>query len=135
MKINTVILEKFLRRAWSRSTSADSVNWSFENPAYGQCAITAVLLSELFNMQIKKVWLDDENWNHYFNYDASSGYTYDLTQSQFAGKVINYNHGESVTIDYILNSEGAKAHKTKERYEILKKNFIYYMTKGLGIIS
>ncbi len=37
-------LQKLLRKAWTRETSADPENWTPENPARNQCGVTALMV-------------------------------------------------------------------------------------------
>src|ERR1700724_3464771 len=36
-----------LAQAWSRDTSSDAEHWSASNPAWGQCAVTALIVQDL----------------------------------------------------------------------------------------
>lgn len=45
-------LEAAIRAAWGRETSDDPDEWSEENPARGQCAVTALLVRELLGGEI-----------------------------------------------------------------------------------
>jgi hypothetical protein len=74
-----------IRSAWSRETSDDPDEWSAENPARGQCAVTALLVRDLLGGEIlianvvrdgRRV--DRHAWNR-----LPSGLDLDLTRSQF----------------------------------------------------
>ena len=45
-------LEEAIRSAWDRETSDDPDQWSAENPARGQCAVTALLVRALLGGDI-----------------------------------------------------------------------------------
>lgn len=45
----------YLRAAWSRETSADPKNWTLENPAWGQCAVSALALEHFFEGEILRL--------------------------------------------------------------------------------
>lgn len=87
-------LETAIEGSWDASTSADPDNWDDDNPAYGQCAVTALVVQELMGGDI--VWRDaviddpaekddyfdeDDHVSHYFN--EIDGETIDLTRQQF----------------------------------------------------
>lgn len=65
-----------LRRAWSRETA---VQWSAENPANGQCNVTAAVVHDLFGGEILRTRMPGL-W-HYYN--RIGGQRMDLTDSQF----------------------------------------------------
>ncbi|MEM7642657.1 MAG: hypothetical protein AAF366_09020 [Pseudomonadota bacterium] len=65
-----------LATAWSRETA---VQWSPENPANGQCNVTAAVVADLFGLEILRTELGDV-W-HYYN--RADGRRVDLTDSQF----------------------------------------------------
>ena len=66
-----------LRQAWS-PTSAQQ--WTAENPAAGQCNVTALLVFELFGGELLKTPLPEGD--HFYN--RIDGCRYDFTDSQFA---------------------------------------------------
>ena len=77
--------EAAIRAAWGRDTSDDPEEWSEENPARGQCAVTALLVRELFGGEIlianvlrEGRRVDRHAWNR-----LPSGLTLDLTREQF----------------------------------------------------
>ncbi len=74
------IIELAIRQAWAADTSYWPTYWSEENPALGQCAVTALIIQahlggDLRRGQIGRV-------SHYWNI-LSSGRVVDLTRDQF----------------------------------------------------
>ena len=65
---------------WSIETSG---NWLADNPARGQCNVTALLINELFGGEILKTSLPEGD--HFYN--RIGGERIDLTASQFDGPV------------------------------------------------
>jgi hypothetical protein len=65
-----------LRRCWSLDTSSQ---WLPENPARGQCNVTALVVCDHFGGEILKTPVGEE-W-HFYNRVA--GTVYDLTAEQF----------------------------------------------------
>jgi hypothetical protein len=77
--------EAVIRGAWARDTSDDPDEWSEANPARGQCAVTALLVRELFggdilvaNVLRQGRRVERHAWNR-----LPSGVTIDLTREQF----------------------------------------------------
>jgi GNAT superfamily N-acetyltransferase len=78
-------LERAIRSAWSAETSADPDEWSEENPARGQCDVTALLVRELLGGEIliANVIRDGERVERHGWNRLASGLVVDLTRSQF----------------------------------------------------
>ena len=85
-------LERVIRAAWGYDTSEDPDEWSTDNPARGQCAVTALLIRDLFGGDILIATVfpsagpprERHAWNR-----LPSGIEVDLTADQF-------RNGESV---------------------------------------
>lgn len=73
-------LEAALRESWTGSTSADSTRWSPNNPAWGQCAVTALLVQDHLGGELLRGVVDGVS--HYFN-RLPDGSLVDLTREQF----------------------------------------------------
>jgi hypothetical protein len=79
-------LELVIRAAWSRDTSEDPDEWSAENPARGQCAVTALVVRDLLGGDILIATVlpasgqpqERHAWNR-----LPSGLAVDLTGDQF----------------------------------------------------
>lgn len=69
-----------LRRAWSSATSS---RWTTDNPANGQCSVTALLLHERFGGELLKTRIGAAD--HFYNRIA--GQRVDLTADQFADPI------------------------------------------------
>ena len=107
-----------LERAWTRETSSDPEHWSEENPAWGQCAITALLAQDLFGGQLLRAMIQGQN--HYWNL-LPNGAELDLTRQQF-GPNPSLDPGEVPKIrdrEYVLSFPA-----TVKRYELLKQNIL-----------
>ena len=74
------VLTKALEKSWRRETSYDPSNWSNENPAWGQCAVTAAIVQEFLG----GILLSGEinGIEHYWNL-LPGGRELDLTKRQF----------------------------------------------------
>jgi hypothetical protein len=86
--------------AWS---SASSTLWRLDNPAAGQCSVTALLLQELLGGRILKTRVGSA-W-HYYN-DLGDG-RLDLTASQFAAP-IPYDDVETDRTDAMSDTSPAQ---------------------------
>ena len=110
-------LLKFLPFCWDAQTSSDPDNWEpDENPAWGQCAVTALVVQDHLGGEILRASLEDVAGysrlrSHYWN-ELPSGDQIDFTQSQFsvdAYKAIP--EGSPSSREYLLSNED-----TKRRY-------------------
>ncbi|MCK1541114.1 hypothetical protein IVA87_26865 [Bradyrhizobium sp. 147] len=70
-----------LRKAWSSSTASQ---WTADNPAAGQCNVTALLIHELFGGQLLRTPLPAAD--HFYN--RIEGVRYDFTASQFDRPIV-----------------------------------------------
>jgi hypothetical protein len=119
-------LEYMLGTAWSKETSSDPDNWTPENPSWGQCAVTALVVQDQFGGELR--WAeaqlpDGGTVSHYFNKlvaDASGEeQEVDLTRQQFpegtiVGEGVPKPKEFSSTREYVLSYP-----VTRERYERL----------------
>jgi hypothetical protein len=69
-------VQSALRKAWSLSTASQ---WTADNPAAGQCNVTALLIHELFGGNLLKTPLPAGE--HFYN--RIEGRRHDFTASQF----------------------------------------------------
>lgn len=70
-----------LRKSWSLATARQ---WTTENPAAGQCSVTALLVYDFFGGELLKTPLSDGD--HLYN--RIGGCRYDFTDSQFSQPII-----------------------------------------------
>ncbi len=115
-------IEMFIRGSWSADTASPScvASWSALNPSLGQCAVTALLVQDLWGGQLIRTVVAGQG-SHYYN-RLPDGQEIDLTRNQFPpGTVIP--PGEPVDRAYVLDSEGAVRARTAERYRVLKARF------------
>lgn len=95
-----------LIKSWSIETSS---KWTIENPAKGQCGVTALVVQDIYGGELKKTKVRAA-W-HFYNF--IEGQRIDFTEAQFNGK-LNYMDMES-------NREEAFADTNERQYSILKK--------------
>lgn len=103
------VLARALRRAWWASTSATPEEWSPNNPARGQCAVTALVVQDHYGGRLCRAIVNGEA--HYWNV-LEDGTEIDLTKDQFdkfAPSEVEFRHR-----DYVLSFA-----ETRARYELL----------------
>lgn len=104
------VLAEALRQAWGRDTSADPDGWSVENPSWGQCAVTALVIQDVLGGELLRC--EAPTGSHYWN-RLPDGREIDLTREQF-------KHGlDAVNVerrdrDYVLSFAA-----TRGRYHAL----------------
>lgn len=104
-----ITLSKVLFKAWSIKTSS---KWIKQNPAKGQCGVTALVVNDLLEGQIFKTKVDG-SW-HYYN--CIHGKRHDFTHSQFE---------TSIQYDDLLSSRSEAFLDTNEtQYRTLKDSVL-----------
>lgn len=108
-------LFSILLKVWCKETAYPSCQKDFDgnnDPTYGQCAITATLVYDLFGGTIHKIRTD--GGTHYFN--RINGHYIDLTKDQFDlyGIPVQYEPNEVVSREYC-----GKNKDTNKRYKLL----------------
>ena len=76
-KFNEQIVRSALLKSWSLDTAKQ---WSKENPANGQCNVTAAVIYDLFGGEILRTPLSGGLYHYYNKIDGKIA---DLTDSQF----------------------------------------------------
>ena len=109
--------ESILQKSWSKKTCYPPLQkgWSINNPALGQCAITALIVQDYLGGKL----LYCKHSQHYWN-KLPDGREIDLTRSQFSQDV-KICFDEEKTREFILKNKSAKEALTLERYTILKQ--------------
>ncbi|WP_455685170.1 YunG family protein [Sutcliffiella horikoshii] len=109
--INEKNLIDVLFESWSKTTSS---KWCPENPAKGQCGVTALVVQDFLGGEIVKT-LMPKGWHFYNKVD---GIRYDYTSSQF-DKGVHYS-------DIPSNRAEAFQDTNLEQYLTLKQNVLSY---------
>ncbi|MBO1578641.1 hypothetical protein [Bacillus sp. XF8] len=105
-------VHEVLIKSWSLETSS---KWTIENPAKGQCGVTALVIHDLFGGDIKKTQVG-EAW-HFYN--VINGKRYDFTQAQFFEEI--------AYMDITSNREEAFADTNERQYDSLKQKVHIFM--------
>ena len=124
-------LELALGESWNSETSLDVNNWTKANPAWGQCAVTALIVNDYLGGEI--VWAsarlpDGKELSHYFN--KINNEEKDFTRKQFPEGTqvptgVPKTKQFSSTREYVLSFEA-----TRIRYELLKSRVKDYLQKN-----
>lgn len=126
-KIDTIDdLFGILLEVWCKETAYPSCqkDYNRENdPTYGQCAITAMLVYDMFGGTIHKIRVTGGG-THYFN--QINGHYIDLTSDQFAlyNIPVSYDSNEAVLREYC-----GKNADTKNRYLLLVQSVSAWLSK------
>lgn len=109
-------LYELLRKSWAIETSYDPKRWTISNPAYGQCAISSLIVQDYFSGRILLGYV--ANNHHYYN-ELPNRIEFDTTREQFNGCMYITDVMES-SRGYLLSSAD-----TKKRYLLLKEKVEY----------
>lgn len=119
--MNIENLRVILIQSWSAETAQG--DWDPNNPATGQCAITALIVQDYFGGELLRC-KTKLGKSHYWN-RLPDGAELDLTESQFEiGSDMPIKNDYLVrTREYVLSFPG-----TARRYTLLKKNIERVLT-------
>ena len=108
-------LKLAIERSWGPDTSSDPAKWSESNRAYGQCAVTALVIQDFFGGNLLRVEASgpDEKVSHYYN-RLRDGNIIDLTRRQFK-EGTKFSDPEHREREYVLSYPA-----TASRYEVLR---------------
>lgn len=108
-----------IREAWCRETASPGCveQWSEDNPSFGQCAVTALLIQEIYGGVLLRTYVEGFG-SHYYN-RFPHGTEVDLTRDQFPEGTI-VPPGEPRSMDRTCFSEPAVKACTMPRYRLLK---------------
>lgn len=117
--------ELAFEQSWSRQTAYPNCqnNWTTKNKALGQCAITALIIYDLFGGRMIYDKTNFHIWNE----------LPDKTQQDFSRKQFLRDRELTIykykTKEDILFDETGKRTKIDKRYKLLKKRFIKNLEK------
>jgi hypothetical protein len=125
---DVVRLEKAFELSWSRKTCfpANRDQWSITNKACGQCAVTVLVVNELYGGEIA---YDKEN-DHYWNI-LPDGSQQDFSRMQSSDETIHKMTAIKERKD-ILDSKGALNAQTPQRYMLLRDKVMQTLKKLSG---
>ena len=119
-----------LRKAWCKETAYPScqAEWVESDPSYGQCAITAMLVYDMFGGSIHRIRVNGGG-THYFN--KIDGHYIDLTIEQFDlyNIPVSYEPNEQMDRKYC-----GKNADTAKRYRLLVERIAAELERSQKII-
>ena len=115
-----------LRKCWNKDTAYPSCqsDWEPNDPSYGQCAITAMLVHKMFGGTIHRIRFNGGG-THYFN--KIDGHYIDLTREQFDLYNLPVSYEPNDEMDYHYCGKNAN---TRMRYELLVKRVSEYLANN-----
>ncbi len=110
-------LEQVIRDAWGPDTCdvKDPGEWSPDNPARGQCGVTAIVLKELIGGDLVRADVHAGTTRvggHYWN-RLPGGLDLDLTREQF-------NDREVVGVGWIVDQPPGPPRRCREQYDTFR---------------
>lgn len=120
------VIDAFVEGAWCRETASPAcqADWSDRNPAYGQCAVTALVfektLREDWGLACEILRAEVKGFGSHYWIRLPDGTEVDPTRDQFPpGTVIP--PGEPRTAASLVEGPRAEAARTRERAELLDR--------------
>lgn len=110
-------IQTTLEASWSRDTvdPENKNHWSVENKSLGQCAVTALVIHDMFGGRMIYDKANFHIWNEF-----SDGTQHDFTRSQFKDEKV-FSIYKYKSREDILYDERGKATGIFERYTLLKQ--------------
>lgn len=113
-------LEAALKASWAADTcspdDAERTGWSPENPAWGHCDITALLINDIFggDLVLGRVYAGAEQQGYHWWNRLDSGLDLDLTRSQFQS-------GQSIVGAELVKRPAERPKRRYDEYLLLRK--------------
>ena len=114
-----------LRKCWRADTAYPDCqkDWEASDPSYGQCAITAALVCDMFGGSIHRI-TNKGGGTHYFN--KINDKWVDLTYEQFTLWHDDYKETPNRTIP---RNRTCQTGSTRQRYVKLQQNMMVYLNQ------
>jgi hypothetical protein len=141
LEYDITLVLAILSKTWSKETSYSPNEWSEENPALGQCAISCILLKRIYpSLQIvrSKAYskVDGKEVSpHYYLEDPTTKKILDPTGSQYTTPVVYLGGHTEISVDMEMLSidDYLKLNlNTQGRYLKLMQNFIMKFKEVTG---
>src|SRR3989338_958114 len=129
-EINQLNLFQAIQKSWWMDTSADMENWSEDNPAWGQCAVTALTVQDFLGGEILRLDLTKHPdpkvavmRSHYFN--RINGEMLDVSSDQFGdiNRFYAFRSSNGIIVrnrHYFLKNQDTRSRYAHLRYNVAK---------------
>ncbi|WP_406295433.1 hypothetical protein OG948_09500 [Embleya sp. NBC_00888] len=122
---NLLVLDKALRASWAADTCSpdNQADWLPDNPAWGHCDITALIVHDIFggDLLLGEVHLNGDQYGFHWWNRLPSGIELDLTYEQF-------RQGQAVTEARVVQRPPGLPPRRCEEYLLLRDR----VSKHLG---
>ena len=111
-----------LRKSWSQETAFDANDWLPENPARGQCVVSALVVQDYLGGDLQRFEVQGNGFfeTHYVN--LLDGVVIDTTASQYSALSVTLTPTPTDLKGFASIREKRLAdNSTRERYELLGK--------------
>lgn len=143
-EINQLYLFQAISKSWTRDTSADHEGWTSDNPAWGECAVTALTVQDFLGGELVRMDLTGHNdpkiaaaRSHYFNRINEA--LLDISSSQFGdvNRFYQFRSSQEVSVrdrSYLLGNTDTATRYVCFRHEVARllggdnplfRNYIY----------
>lgn len=143
-EVNKFDLFQAISKSWVRETSADPEGWTPDNPAWGQCAVTALTVQDFLGGELVRLDLTGHNdpkisamRSHYFNKIGQA--EPDISSGQFGdiNRFYQFRFSQEISVrdrSYLLGNLDTTARYILLRYEVARllsgdnplfRNYIY----------
>ena len=120
-------LRSVLTSAWGADTCDphDLDHWRPDNPARGQCGVTALVVHDLFggDLVLGEVYVGETKVGHHYWNRLRDGSQVDLTAAQF-------HPGEVVTGGEVLQRPPGAPRRCREQYALLRSRVLTALAGG-----
>src|SRR3989338_8280551 len=129
-EVNRLTLFQVISKSWTRDTTADYKGWTPDNPAWGQCAVTALTVQDFFGGELLRLDLTGHSdpkvaagRSHYFNRIGEA--ELDISSSQFGdiNRFYQFRSSQEVFVrdrSYLLGNKDTIARYVRLRYEVAR---------------
>jgi hypothetical protein len=119
--LNTELLRPILRAAWGPDTCDphDLQDWRPDNPARGQCGVTALVVQDLLggDLVLGEVFVDQSKVGHHYWNRLPDGRDVDFTADQF-------HPGEVIVGGRVQQRPRDAPRRCREQYELLSRRVL-----------
>jgi hypothetical protein len=119
MILSMEAIDAAVRASWAADTcspdDAARTPWTTDNPAWGQCDVTALVLHDLLggSLVVGEVHLDGEQHGYHWWNRLDSGLELDLTREQFRA-------GQVITSPRVVTRPPGPPPRRQREYELLR---------------